>query len=174
MKKAATEPFVMLQRSLIQSDAWRAAGINTRRFIDFLLLEHMAHGGKANGKLKAPRRQLWEFGISARHVTAAINEAEELGLVDCHRGGMRVATTYTVTWLPLHDSTAAIRPMARIPMQPIRGGGHCNRTAAIKLQFWYPKGYQPSIRRDIRWPESGIRRDIRLTPKPGIRRDTPL
>ena len=54
----------MLPRSLIQSDAWRAAGINTRRFIDFLLLEHMAHGGKANGKLKAPGRQL-ETSVSA-------------------------------------------------------------------------------------------------------------
>jgi hypothetical protein len=107
MKKTATEPFIMLPRSLIQSDAWRSAGINTRRFVDFLLLEHMAHGGKANGKLKAPRRQLWDFGIGVRHVTPAIDEAEELGLVDCHRGGMRVSTTYTVTWLPLCDGTAA-------------------------------------------------------------------
>jgi hypothetical protein len=61
MKKAATEPFVMLPRSLIQSDAWRSAGINARRFVDFLLLEHMAHGGKENGKLKAPYRQLEQF-----------------------------------------------------------------------------------------------------------------
>jgi hypothetical protein len=107
VKKAATEPFVMLPRSLVQSDAWRSAGINTRRFIDFLVLEHMAHGGKANGKLKATDRQLQSFGIGAHFVTGAIKEAEKLGLVDCHRGGMRVATTYTVTWLPLHDGTAA-------------------------------------------------------------------
>ena len=43
---------------LRSSDAWRAAGINARRFVDFLLLEHMRHGGKANGKLKAPHRHL--------------------------------------------------------------------------------------------------------------------
>jgi predicted MarR family transcription regulator len=107
VKKAGTEPFVMLPRSLLQSDAWRAAGINTRRFIDFLLLEHMGHGGKANGKLKATDRQLQSFGIGTHYVTGAIKEAEKLGLVDCHRGGMRVATTYTVTWLPTHDGTAA-------------------------------------------------------------------
>jgi hypothetical protein len=107
VKKAGTEPFVMLPRSLIQSDAWRSAGINTRRFMDFLLLEHMAHGGKENGKLKATDRQLQNFGIGTHYVTAAIKEAEKLGLVDCHRGGMRVATTYTVTWLRLHDGTAA-------------------------------------------------------------------
>jgi hypothetical protein len=50
------EPFVMLPRELIASDAWRSLGINGRRLIDFLLLEHMGHGGKENGKLKAPRR----------------------------------------------------------------------------------------------------------------------
>jgi hypothetical protein len=108
MKKAGTEPFVMLPRSLIQSDAWRTAGINTRRFVEFLLLEHMAHGGKENGKLKAPYRQLEQFYINARFVSEAIAEAEKLGLVDCHRGGMRVATTYTVNWLPLSDGTEPI------------------------------------------------------------------
>lgn len=67
----------------------------------------MGHGGKANGKLKATDRQLQSFGIGTHYVTAAIKEAEKLGLVDCHRGGMRFATTYTVTWLPLHDGAAA-------------------------------------------------------------------
>jgi hypothetical protein len=108
VKKVGTEPFVKLPRGLIQSDAWRAAGINTRRFLDFLFLEHMAHGGKENGRLKAPYRQLEQFNINARFVSEAIAEAEKLGLVDCHRGGMRVATTYTLNWLPLSDGTEPI------------------------------------------------------------------
>lgn len=103
--KKSTEPFVMLPRSLVASDAWRSASINARRFIDFLLLEHMAHGGKENGRLKAPYRQLEQFGIGRRHVTPAISEAEALGLATCRRGGMRVPTEYAVTWLPLHDNT---------------------------------------------------------------------
>src|SRR3546814_955874 len=41
--------------------------------------------GKENGRLQAPRRQLEEFGISARHVTNAIDEIERLGLADCKR-----------------------------------------------------------------------------------------
>src|SRR5580765_1616057 len=93
------EPFVMLPRDLVRSDAWRSLGINARRFIDFLIGEHLSHGGKNNGKLKAPRRQLHSFGISARHVSAAIQEVEEKGLVGCNRGGLRVATTYALTWL---------------------------------------------------------------------------
>ncbi len=101
------EPWVWLTRELLSSDAWRSLTVNSRRFIDFLLLEHMRRGGRDNGKLKAPYRQLVAFGISSRLVAAHIREAEELGLVDCCRGGMRIATGYAVSWLPLYDGTPA-------------------------------------------------------------------
>lgn len=103
----AGKPWVWLTRELLESDAWRSAGIGVRRMIDFLILEHMSHGGKENGKLKAPYRQLVVFGIGARFITAHIAEAEKLGLIECHRGGMRVATTYGLTWLPWHDGRPA-------------------------------------------------------------------
>jgi hypothetical protein len=105
-KPPAGEPWVWLTRELIASDAWRSLGINARRVIDFLLIEHMRHAGRHNGKLKAPKHQLETFGIGSHYVTEAIREAERLGLVDCHRVGMRVATTYGLSWLPLHDGTA--------------------------------------------------------------------
>jgi hypothetical protein len=100
-----TPSFVMLPRELLASDAWRSLSINARRFVDFLMLEHLAHGGKENGNLKATARQLYTFGIGAHQLTAAIFEVEQAGLVDCHRGGMRVATIYSLTWLPLHDGS---------------------------------------------------------------------
>ena len=103
----AGRTFVWLTRELLASDAWRSLGINACRFVHFLMLEHMSKGGQHNGELKAPYRQLIEFGIGARHLADAIREAEDLGLVKCHRGGMRVATTYALTWLPLHDGTPA-------------------------------------------------------------------
>jgi len=78
-----------------------------RKVIDFLLLEHMGKGGQHNGKLKATHRQLTSSGIASYHVKAAIDQCERLGLVDARRGGMRVATTYAITWLPLHDGTPA-------------------------------------------------------------------
>ena len=102
-------------RELLTSDAWRSQGINTVRFIHFLLLEHLRHGGQENGKLKAPRRQLRAFGIGARHVSTAIAEAEKLGLVICHKRGMRTATQYRLTWLEGHDgerAETAGRPIA--------------------------------------------------------------
>jgi hypothetical protein len=96
-----------MTRKLLASDAWRSARINTRRLVEFLLLEHMSNGGKENGRLKAPHRQLEAFGIAARLVAAAIRDAERLGLVACHRRGMKVASLYTITWLPHRDGSPA-------------------------------------------------------------------
>src|SRR3954468_8533401 len=81
-------------RALRESDAWRSQCINVRRLIDFLLLEHLSHGARKNGLLNAPYEQLELFGVGAQYLADVIRHAEELGLVDCCRGGMRVATTY--------------------------------------------------------------------------------
>jgi hypothetical protein len=97
--------FVKLPRELLESDAWRSLGINARRFIDFLMLEHMRQGGKRNGFLLAPRRQLMEFGIGAHFVSDAIDEVDRLGLVDCRRGLGRRPSIYALTWLPLADGS---------------------------------------------------------------------
>src|SRR5260370_9876383 len=99
------EPWVWLTRELLKSDAWRSRSVNAGRLIDFLLLEHLGHGGAENGKLKAPYLQLEAYGIGARHIFGAIANAEELGLVDPHRHGLKVVSTYTLTWLPTHDGT---------------------------------------------------------------------
>jgi hypothetical protein len=107
--KATPDPrqFTKLFDELLRSDAWRTLSINGRRFLDFLMIEHHAKGGKENGLLKAPYEQLEAFGVGARYLADAIREAEELGLVECHRGGMRVATMYGLTWLPTHNGAPA-------------------------------------------------------------------
>jgi hypothetical protein len=99
------EPWVWLTRELLRSDAWRSLSINGRRFIDFLLLEHMRHGGRKNGDLIAPQRQLIAFGIGAHFVVGAINETDTIGLVDCMRGRGRRPSVYALTWLPLLNGT---------------------------------------------------------------------
>jgi len=103
----AGKSWIWLTLDMMKGDAWRSAGINTRRFIDFLMIELMQNGGRKNGKLKAPYHQLEQIGIGAQYIATAINEAEQFGLVHCHRGGERVATTYTLTWIPLCDGTPA-------------------------------------------------------------------
>jgi hypothetical protein len=101
------EQFVKLPRDLLSSPAWQAQSINCRRLIDFLMFEHMRCGGKKNGLLVAPRRQLCAAGINnGDRVTEAINEAEQLGLIDIERGDRRRPNRYALTWLPLYDDTA--------------------------------------------------------------------
>jgi hypothetical protein len=104
-RKKRSEPFVMLPLSLLTSPAWRALSVNAKRFVEFLMIEHMRHGGQHNGRLLAPRRQLWDFGIGHHFVSEAIEEAERFGLVDCRRGFGRHPSTYSLTWLPLGDGT---------------------------------------------------------------------
>jgi hypothetical protein len=148
---AKGEAFVKLPRKLIESAAWRALGINARRFIDFLMIEHMRHGGKANGALLAPREQLERFGIGARHVSAAIKQAENLRLVDCLRGVGRSPSVYALTWLPRvsqgEPQSAEIRVSEGIPLG-------------------YPKGSHKA--------RSGIRREVTKPQNKGIRREVPL
>jgi hypothetical protein len=95
----------------------------------------MEHGGRRNGELKAPHHQLIVIGIPKNCVMPAIREAEALGLLDCHRGGMRVATTFGLTWLPLHDGTALVSPVLHRGSQANRLADRC-RTVEPQPSPW--------------------------------------
>jgi hypothetical protein len=110
MKKQLNRPpagqsWIWLTKEMMKGTAWRSLGPNAKRVVEFLMVEWMDHGGRQNGRLVAPYRHLEQIGISVRLIADAIREAEAVGLIDCFRGGMRVATTYALTWLPLHDET---------------------------------------------------------------------
>lgn len=102
-KNGHVEPFIMLPRALLISDAWQTASINVYRLMNFLMAEHLARGGKANGALKAPYGQLVHAGIGRRLINEAIREAEHRGLIRVARGGQRVATLFALTWLSTAD-----------------------------------------------------------------------
>lgn len=103
MSKSTSEAFAKMPRDLLESTAWRSLSIHARRLIDFLLIEHLRHRGRENGRLFAPRRQLETFGIAAHFVSTAIEETERVGLVDCRRGIGRRPNVYGLTWLPRGD-----------------------------------------------------------------------
>jgi len=111
MKHKIDGQFVPLTETLLRSKAWRTATSDThvRRFVDFLMLEHLRHGGQENGKLKAPWRQLADFEtgacISDHFIADTIEKAIALGITDVRRGDRRRASTYGLTWLPLYDGT---------------------------------------------------------------------
>src|SRR5215510_11717185 len=73
-------------------------------------VRRLSKGGKHNGELLAPRRQLIDFGISSHCVGAALIEAVTLGLVDCIRGKGRRPNRFAITWLP---TVGAIEPSNR-------------------------------------------------------------
>lgn len=159
MKPPKGEPFVWLTRELLESDAWQSLGINARRLIDRLLLDHMSHAGTENGRLKATHAQLEQFGISRRHIPTAIADAEHVGLIDVCRGGRHVATTYTLTWLPLPNGTPASN----------RWKLYCAKASR--------KGNKSALRRDGNLPSEGMAIQARLPPEGMViltpRRDGP-
>jgi len=53
------EQWVWLTRGQLQSAGWQGLGINARRLIDFLMLEHMSHG------LSSGTASSWRHGISS-------------------------------------------------------------------------------------------------------------
>ena len=81
------EPWAWLTRELLTSEAWRALGVNSRRLIDFLLIEHMNHAGTQNGHLVATKDQLVEFGLSRRLISDAVRECVFFGLLRVKKGG---------------------------------------------------------------------------------------
>jgi hypothetical protein len=99
------EQFIKLPREVLQSEAWRSLSINARRLIDYLMVEHMRQGGKHNGGLLAPYRQLEHFGFHPNLIAGTIEEALRVGLVECRRGTGRRASVYALTWLPFSDGT---------------------------------------------------------------------
>ncbi len=81
------EPWAWLTRELLTSEAWKGLGVNGRRLIDFLLVEHMNHAALANGALCATYDQLAEYGLTRCEILKAIQECEALGLIRVEHGG---------------------------------------------------------------------------------------
>lgn len=99
MTKKAQEQFVKVPRDLLRSEAWQSCGINERRILDFLMLEHLRHYGRRNGGLVAPHQQLAKHGVGASYIAPAFRNLEVRGLVTCRRQ-YHSPTTYALTWLP--------------------------------------------------------------------------
>jgi hypothetical protein len=144
-KPPAASSYVWQTRDLKCSAAWRSAGINIRRFIDFLEVEWMNRGGQTNGELLAPRRQLEAWGIPARHISDAINGASRLGLVDCIPGVGRRPSRFSLTWHTLRDGTPPSNRWRVLKDDELREHGE----AVVKASRGYPKGSHKGIRREV-------------------------
>ena len=105
------EPWTWLTAELLVSPSWRALGINTRRLIDFLLVEHMNHAGRENGRLLATHKQLAAHGLRPSGIKRAIQEAVALRLIDVEFGGrwagLNTPNRFKLTFLPDRDGATS-------------------------------------------------------------------
>jgi hypothetical protein len=138
------EPFIMLPRSVLAR--MRSLDAPSRRFLDLVMEEHLRHGGKANGYLVVPHRQIVAAGVTPRLVARCIRRAEASGLIRAHRGGMRVMTLFTLTWLPVADA----EPSPRGHRRHKRGRRRTTNIGKIQISA-FPRERQ--IARDLpsRW-----------------------
>lgn len=99
-------PFAAIPLEVMRSPAFRTAGIHTRRLLDALLIEHVAHGSLENGHLVATYDQLEDAGIPRRKIRGAIADGEARGLIrrtaigsGNRRTGDRAPSRYRLTFL---------------------------------------------------------------------------
>jgi hypothetical protein len=81
------ENWVSHRRSMLESPAWRVLSRGARQFLDRLEIEHMAHGGRENGKLPLTYQDLIAYGMTRAQIAPAMREAEALGFAICTKRG---------------------------------------------------------------------------------------
>jgi hypothetical protein len=103
-------PFVWLTVEMMSSPAFRALSITSRRVLDRLCCEHLAHGGCANGFLRCTYLDFIAFRCSRELIPAALRELEQFGWVRYRRGGRwgetKEPSQYTLTWVPVGTTPA--------------------------------------------------------------------
>ena len=108
---------------MIESEAHCSLGINARRFLDFLMIEHMNHAGTENGTLFAPYNQLVKFGIPRSEIRTAIDDSVALGFADVVRGerlgGKPGASRYRLTWLQTGEGAPATNRWSQIKKEGV-------------------------------------------------------
>ena len=141
------EPWAWLTTELLASPAWRAMSINTRRLIDFLVIEHRNHAGHENGNLKATYSQLADFGLTRRKIFEAITQAEALGLIAVEHGGRWNLTnrpsTFRLTFYADRDGNPPTNEWKRIRTSHARAeaAAGCdaeNRNPCYEVKLPYP------------------------------------
>ena len=119
------QPWVWVSREMLESDAWRTMPINTRRFVERLMLEQMAHAGKENGKLPCTYNDCIAWGIPRELVGRSQKDAVTRGLVYlAERGNAsprqgRRPNVWGLGWLPGYDGSTAPDKWRGFALPPI-------------------------------------------------------
>ena len=113
------------RRAMLESYAWRSLNMAARRVLDFLEIEHLAHGGQENGNLAATYRQLADTGISTRDVPTAIEMLKRFGFLVRVDGGSRLGgrmsmARYRLTYLPDRETGVPTDDWQKITLADVK------------------------------------------------------
>jgi len=78
--------WVAISLNLLESAAYSSLSLNARKAWDRLLIEHMGHNRRHNGKLMVTHEQFISYGVTAEYVGDALDELDFKGLVRITRG----------------------------------------------------------------------------------------
>jgi hypothetical protein len=106
MKSKRSEgPWIKLRLEMLESPAWGALTRPAKKVIERLMIEHMKHGGKNNGRLICTYLDFIAFQIRDRSIADGLGQAVELGFVEVTARGGRFAgrgqpAQYRLTFMP--------------------------------------------------------------------------
>src|SRR5438874_12341460 len=88
------------------TEKWRKMPLMCHRLLERIELEHMAHNGRENGRLKIAYSQFEKWGISRRSIPAAIKYAVEAGFLEVPKRGYHLKDTmneYRLTYFATRE-----------------------------------------------------------------------
>jgi hypothetical protein len=85
----ANQPWGWFSFELLESAAMRSLSVNGRRVLDRIRLEHMAHAGLENGRLKVTWDDFVKFGVGRRFISGALTEVIAAGIVAITQPGRK-------------------------------------------------------------------------------------
>lgn len=95
-RSKTAESFIAHSKAMRESPAWRAIPDTAKRVLERLELEHMRHGGTANGSLKVTYNQFAAAGVRRQSVGLALRQLTALGFIEVMIEGYRSANGFHV------------------------------------------------------------------------------
>lgn len=109
--------WMALTLDMLESAAYRTLSPNGRKCWDRLTLEHVAHGGRENGRLIVTHEQFIDYGVTGEYVADGLDELAYKGLIKMQRGkagnGTAHPTVFTLTFMGTYDGAPATNEWKR-------------------------------------------------------------
>ena len=81
------ESFIRLGITLLQSAAYRTLSLAAKNVLDRIMIEHLSHAGRINGKLPCTYSDFERHGVRRQSVAKALDELQALGFIELIRRG---------------------------------------------------------------------------------------